>query len=164
MPYIQVKLKISPKQQAQALKGAKIRLTPDAIGSGEIVLLHPLNARKIANAKSGINLELSPGEIMNTASFHNMMPKMESSELSGSGIFDTIFQGLKKVGQFLKTSGIGTILADSAQAAATPFVGSQVAGIGRQLVKQATGVGLKGSPAKKRGSGLYTSKGSGLYV
>lgn len=160
MPFIQVKLQITPKQQAQALKGAKIRLTADAIGKGQIVLLHALNAKKVANAKNGINLELSPGEIMQSAAYHQMIPPQPEG-LSGSGIFDSIWTGLKSAGKWLKDSGVGSVLADIGQEVATPFVGADIASAGRQILKSTTGVGLK----KKAGKGLYLgTKGSGLYL
>jgi hypothetical protein len=165
MPYIQVKLQITPKQQAQALKGAKIRLSADSIGKGQIVLLHPLNAKKVANAKNGINLELSPGELMQTASYHNMVPPQPEG-LSGSGIFDSIWSGLKSTGKWLKDSGVGSALADVAQTVATPFVGADIANAGRQILKSTTGVGLKKKKMGKAGSGLYLGKstGAGLYL
>lgn len=161
MPFIQVKLHITPKQQAQALKGAKIRLSADSIGKGQIVLLHPLNAKKVANAKNGINLELSPGEIMQSAAYHSMIPAQPEG-LSGSGLFDSIWSGLKSAGKWLKDSGVGSVLADVAQGVATPFVGEDIANAGRQILKSTTGVGLK---KKKVGKGLYLgTKGSGLYL
>lgn len=161
MPFIQVKLKISPKQQAQALKGAKIRLTADCIGRGEIVLLHPLNAKKLANSKSGVNLELSPGELMQTAAYHELIPSQPEG-LSGSGLFDSIWNGLKKVGSWLKDSGVGSTLADVAQEVASPFVGNEVAKTGRNIFKGLTGVGL--APIKKGISKGKKTIGSGLYL
>ena len=156
MPYIQVKLNITPKQQKQALKGAKIRLTADSIGRGEIVLLHPLNAKKVATARGGINLDLSPGEIMHTANYHNLV---NTEGLTGAGFFDDVWNGLKSVGSWLKNSGVGSILADAAVPAIAAYTGNPGATmVGRNILKQATGVGLKGK-------GLYVGKsGNGLYV
>lgn len=156
MPYHSIKLKVSPEQQKKALRGAKIRLSPDAIGQGQLVFLHPLNYKKIANAKGGVNIELSPGELMHTAVNHGLIPPM-SGELSGSGIFDSIWSGLKTAGKWLKDSGVGSALADVAQTVATPFVGPEVASAGRQILRSTTGVGLKKKGRKPRvmGSGLY---------
>lgn len=153
MPYHSVKLNVSKDQQKKALRGAKIRLTPSSIGQGQLVFLHPLNYKKVVNAKGGINLELSPGEIMHTASHHGLVGPI-SGDLSGSGIFDTIWEGLKSAGKWLKDSGVGSVLADVAQTVATPFVGPEVASAGRQLLKSSTGVGLK-SKKKMSGKGLY---------
>lgn len=153
MPYIQVKLKITPTQQAKALKGAKIRLTADAIGKGQIVLLHPLNAKKIAGAKNGIHLELSPGEIMQTAAYHDMMPSGDPS-LSGSGFLDSVWSGIKSAGKWLKDTGIASTLADEGQKLLAPIVGDQIAQVGRNVVKGLTGIGLK-KGRKTKGSGLY---------
>lgn len=160
MPYIQVKLLISPTQQRKALRGDKIRLTADAISKGSIVMLHPLNARKIATAKKGINLELSPGEIMQTAAYHGIIPKVDTTDMDGAGIFDSIWSGIKKVGSFLKDSGIGTVLADEGQKLLEPVLGKEIAKVGREVVRGVTGVGLKKS---KKGSGLYLG-GKGLYM
>ncbi|KAG9398139.1 hypothetical protein AC1031_014938 [Aphanomyces cochlioides] len=138
MPYHSVKLNISKDQQKKALRGAKIRLTPSSIGQ--------------VNAKGGINLELSPGEIMHTAAQNGMVGPV--SDMSGSGIFDSIWDGLKSAGKWLKDSGVGSALADVAQTVATPFVGPEIANTGRQILKSATGVGLK-AKKKMKGSGLY---------
>lgn len=159
MPYIQVQLQITPFQQKQALKGARIKLTPDAIGKGQIVMLHSLNAKKIATRKGGVMLELSPGEIMTTASYHNMMPKVPEG-VEGSGLFDSLYSGLKTAGKWLKDSGVGSVLADAAQTAATPFIGETAAKVGRDILKTTTGVGIK-----TRGKGMRSmAKGSGLYL
>lgn len=165
MPYQGVKLSITPKQQRAALKGAKIRLPVTSIGTGQLVLLHPLNYKKVVNAKGGINLELSPGEMMATAHHHGVIPP--PSDMSGAGIFDSIWNGIKSVGNFLKDTGVASTLADVAQEAAKPFVGDTIANAARGALKGATGVGLM---TKKRGksSGLYLGKaggsGNGLYL
>lgn len=157
MPYRQHKIKITPAQQKKAMNGAAIRVPADCIGNGQIVMLHPLNYRKVVNAKGGINLELSPGEMMQSAAHHNLIKMSPGTELTGEGIFDSIWSGLKSAGKFLKDSGIGSALADVAQEAATPFVGEDVARAGRSILKSTTGVGLKPRGRKKKtmGSGLY---------
>lgn len=160
MPYIQVKLLISPIQQRKALKGDKIRLTADAISKGSIVMLHPLNARKVASAKKGINLELSPGEIMQTAAYHGVIPKVDPTDMDGAGIFDSIWSGIKKVGSFLKDTGIASTLADEGEKLLGNVVGEDIAKVGRNVLRGVTGVGLKKS---KKGSGLYLG-GKGLYM
>jgi len=169
MPFQPVKLNLTPAQQKKALRGAPIRLTKNAIMSGtQIVMLHPLNVKKITKAGNGVNLELSPGEIMATASHHGMVPKMDLSNIEGSGIFDTIWSGIKGVGKFLKDSGIGTALADVAQPLVASVTGENVARGLREGLRAATGVGIKPKRAKKmpQGQGLYLGgpKGSGLYL
>lgn len=155
MAYHPVKLKISHDQQRKALRGAKIRVAPSCIGNGQVVMMHPLNVKKVANAKGGINLELSPGEIIATASHHGMVPMLPTG-ISGSGLFDSIWSGLKTAGKWLKDSGVGSVLADVGQTLAEPLVGPELASAGRQLLKTTTGVGLK-ARAKKglKGKGLY---------
>jgi hypothetical protein len=153
MPYIQVKLQITHKQQQQALRGAKIRLTADSIGRGSIVLLHPLNAKKVATARNGINLELSPGEIMSTANYHGMI---ENTGVTGAGFFSSLWEGIKKVGSFLKDSGVGSILADAAVAPVAAFTGNPAAAAtARSILKTTTGVGLKSKRIIRKGAGLY---------
>jgi|GWRWMinimDraft_16_1066024.scaffolds.fasta_scaffold00962_3 hypothetical protein len=156
--YQRAKLQISDKKQKQALKGAKIRLNKDDIGQGMLVMLHPVNYKKIMSAKGGSNLELSPGEMMATAAHHGVMPT--PTDVSGSGIFDSIFKGLQSAGRFIKESGIGTILADAGQELAVPFLGQTGAKVARDIVRSTTGVGLapmrrRGRPSKAKGAGLY---------
>lgn len=153
MVYHQAKLTITKAQQKKALKGQKIRLTPSCIGSGQIVMLHPLNYKKIMNAKGGINLELSPGEMMHTAAHHGMMPK-PSADMEGAGIFDSIWSGLKSAGKWLKDSGVGSALADVGQTLAAPLIGEDTSKAARDLLKATTGVGIK-KGKKMKGEGLY---------
>ena len=172
MPFQPVKLSLTDAQQKKALRGAPIRLNKNAIMSGtQIVMLHPLNVKKITKAGNGVNLELSPGEIMATASHHGMVPKIDLSNVEGSGIFDSIWQGIKSVGSFLKKSGLGTTLADMAQPIVAGVAGENVAKGLREGLRAATGVGIKpktkrGRKPKMEGQGLFLSgpRGSGLYI
>tara|TARA_R110002126_G_C10361201_1_gene492569 strand:- start:286 stop:798 length:513 start_codon:yes stop_codon:yes gene_type:complete len=170
MPYQPVKLNLTQAQQKKAIRGAPIRLTKDAILNGaQIVMLHPLNAKKITKSANGINITFSPGEIMATASYNNMVPKMDMSNVEGSGFFDTIWSGIKGVGKFLKDSGIGTALADVAQPLVAGVAGENVAKGLREGLRAATGVGIKpkrGRKPKMSGEGLYLGgpRGSGLYL
>lgn len=145
-PYQQLKLKITPKQQKDAIKGRSVRLTPSCIGEGQLVMLHPVNYKRLMNAKSGVNLSLSPGEMVSTAEHHGM--------ITGAGFFGDLWEGIKSAGKWLKDSGVGSSLADIAQTVASPFVGEQVASIGRKLLKSTTGVGIK-KGRKPKGTGLY---------
>lgn len=146
MPYQSIKLHITPAQQRKAINGAGIRLSKDCIGEGELVMLHPMNYKKVVNSKGGVQLVLSPGEIMQTAAHHGLLPPGDHS-LSGSGFFDSLWNGIKSVGGFLKNSGLATPLADFAQTVATPFVGADIAKVGRDALRGVTGVGL--GPALK---------------
>lgn len=155
MPYQRIKLKLTPAQQRKALRGAAIRLKAEDIGTGYIVMLHPINYKKVVRAKQGVMLELSPGEMIATASYHGMVPAIPAG-MEGSGIFDTVWSGIKSAGNWIKDSGIGTILADTAAEAATPFIGETGAKLARNVVKGVTGVGLKSKRTKKTtGTGLY---------
>jgi hypothetical protein len=164
MPYRQHKIKLTPAQQKKAMNGAAIRVPADCIGTGQIVMLHPLNYRKVVNAKGGINLELSPGEMMQTAVHHGLIQGIPN-DLNGAGIFDSIWSGLKSAGKWLKDSGVGSALADVAQDVATPFVGPEIAQAGRSILKSTTGVGLFEKPrSRKKNSLRRKSMGSGLYI
>jgi hypothetical protein len=66
--------------------------------------------------------------------------------MSGGSLWDTI----KSVGSWLKTSGVGSVLADTAQTLATPFVGATAAQVGRDILKTTTGVGIKERMARVR--------------
>jgi len=155
MVYQRIKLKLSPAQQKKALRGAPIRLKAADIGTGYIIMLHPVNYKKVVRAKQGVMLELSPGEMIATASYHGMAPS-PAAGVEGSGIFDSIWSGLKKVGGFVKDSGIGTILADTGAEMAKPFIGETGAKLARNVVKGVTGMGVKPKGRKKAtGSGLY---------
>lgn len=146
MPYQTIKLHISPAQQRKAINGGSIRLSKDCIGDGQLVMLHPMNYKKIANAKGGVQLVLSPGEIMQTAAHHGILPPGDSS-LSGSGFFDSVWSGIKGVGKFLKDTGIASTLADVAQGVISPMVGENISKGLREGLRGATGVGL--GPALK---------------
>lgn len=158
MPYQAIKLKISKDKQRKALNGGSIRLSKDEIGVGQDVYLHPMNMKKINNAKNGVMLTLSPGEIMMTAEKHGIVSP-ETTELSGSGFFDSIWNGIKRVGSFLKDSGIATTLADAAVPAIAGFLGPAGATAARGVVKNLTGVGVEMKKKPKK-----TMKGSGLYI
>jgi len=162
MVYHKYNLKLTDKQQKQAINGKSIRLIKSCMDSGQVVMLHPLNVKKVRNAKGGINLILSPGEIMASASYHKMIPA--NMEMSGEGIFGDIWEGVKKVGKFLKDSGAATKIADALQAPLAGIIGPAGAAVARQGVRQIAGVGIK-TKRKVKGSGLYLGKGGrGLYL
>lgn len=152
-PYHKIKLVLSPAAQKKLIKGLSIRLSKDQIGTGSTVMVHKSNFNKLNKAKAGCQLDLSPGEIVATAEYHGLLNK----ELTGAGFLSDLWSGVKKAGSFLKDSGIGTILADAAVPAVAGFLGPAGATVARNLVKNVTGVGLKGKKGKKAisGSGLY---------
>lgn len=163
MAYRQYKIDLTKDQQKRMLRGLSVKISESQLGQGQIVMLHPVNFAKVAKAKSGVVLTLSPGEILATASYHEMLP--EDMELSGSGFFQDAWNGIKKIGSFLKDTGIASTLADAAATAAVPFVGPQVSSIGRQVVKNVTGVGATKPKSKVPTTKIRrTLKASGLYI
>jgi hypothetical protein len=163
MAYRQYRIDLTKDQQKRMLRGLAVKISAGQLGTGQIVMLHPVNHAKVAKAKSGVVLTLSPGEILATASYHEMLP--EDLELSGSGFFQDAWNGIKKVGSFLKDSGIASTLADAAATAAVPFVGPQVSSIGRQIVKNVAGVGAAPMTRPKKPTKIRrTLKASGLYI
>jgi len=157
MSYVPVKLNLSAAQQKKLIAHKSVRVLKSDIGKGSPVYLHPLNAKKLSSCKKGCNLSLSKGEIIFTAKHF--------SPTLGSGFFDDVWSGIKSVGSWLKDSGVGSILADVAQTVATPFVGPEIANVGRQLLKTTTGVGLmrpKGKSQKTKRISIMPSGGSFL--
>lgn len=160
MPYQQIKLDLTPVQQKKALKGLAFRLSATQIGKGQVVMVSRANYKKIQSAKNGVMLDLAPGEVIATASFHKLIPNM-SGDMSGSGIFDSIWSGLKSAGKWLKDSGIASTLADAAIPAVSGVLGPAGAMVARKIVKDTTGVGLA---PKSRKTKKMSPSGSGLYI
>jgi len=157
MTYQSYKLNISKAKQKKCLKGSSIRLTASDIGNGTTIFLHPENYKKVCRAKSGCNINFSQGEMLHNAMKAGLI-RAPTGELSGEGFFDDVWSGLKKAGTWLKESGVGSALADIGQTIATPFVGPEIAKIGRAAFKGVTGVGIKKAKAQK------AIKGEGLYI
>lgn len=158
MAYRQYKIDLTKDQQKRMLRGLAVKISEGQLGQGQIIMLHPINFAKVAKAKSGVVLTLSPGEILATASYHELLP--EDMELSGSGFFQDAWGAIKKVGSFLKDSGALTAIADAAVPAVAGFLGPVGATTARQVVKNVTGVGAKKPTTKIR----RTLKASGLYI
>ncbi len=171
--YEAVEIKLSPDQIRKLVAGSMVRLSPAALdGKDHVLMAHPMNAKMLKRAKarkSGVQLSLSPGELMAT----------KHSELSGTGWLDNVWSGIKSVGSWLKDSGVGSALADAGQQALTPLVGEKGAELARKLVKGVAGVGItpvkytKGSDEARahmaklrsmRGKKKSSAVGEGLYL
>ena len=137
MSYVPIKIDLSKAQQKKLVKGNSVRVTKSQVGSGPTIYLHPLNAKKINSSKNGANLSMSKGEIIYTADKNGVE--------MGSGFFDDLWSGIKKVGSFLKDSGIATTLADAAVPFASTILGPAGATAARTIQKQTTGVGFSKS-------------------
>jgi len=73
MSYVQQKIQLSAAQQKRIIQGKSVRVLKSDIGKGNVVYLHPLNAKKLSSCKQGCNLSMSKGDIMYTAKHHNPM-------------------------------------------------------------------------------------------
>ena len=155
MVYKPATVDFTQAQIHQMVKGKPIRLSHSQIGKGRsVILLHPENHNKLSKAYQagrGCNLHIADGEI---AATHH-------SNMDGTGFFGDLWNGIKKVGGFLKDSGIASTLADAAQSAATPFVGEQVASAGRKLLKSTTGVGI---PKKRISHKTNSLHGGSMFM
>jgi len=162
MSYVKVRLQITPRQESIALKGKQISIPKDSVGKGYDIYLHPANAMKVkrAEGKTGVRLTLSPGEIVHTAEAHGLLPS--EVELTGAGILDSLWSGIKSVGSWLKSSGVGSALADAGQQALAPVLGDSGAQVARNIVRGVTGVGAR--QQKKKGRITPALRASGLYI
>ena len=138
--YVSVKVKTpSDKKLRKLAKTGKISFTNEELMGDQLMFLHPMNAKIIKKAqknKKGVNaLQLTGGEIN-----HNIM--------NGGGIWDV----LKKVGSTIykaATSDTGKKLLGVAADVAVPALANAIglpegsAEVGRDLLRNVTGVGLK---------------------
>ena len=153
--YTQIKLNITEAQARRALDGKAFRVTSQQIGKGDtFISLHPANVKAVEKAAlkgSGMSLNLSPGELADTA-----------MRLDGSGFWGSIWKTLKKGWKVLKDSGAATALADAAVAPLSAVVGPAAAAASRKVFKNLTGASVNRSTNASRrellqGRGLYLS-------
>ncbi len=149
MVYKPATVDFTPKQIDQMAKGKSVRVSHSQIGKGDkVILLHPENHNKLSKAFQtgrGCNLQIADGEVMAT----------HTSEMDGTGFFGDLWKGLKSVGSWLKDSGVGSVLADAVQTAATPIVGATTAELGRKILKGTTGVGIAKQRMSRKTNSLY---------
>lgn len=130
----------------RAAKTKKLSLTAAELKGDKTLLMHPGNYARIKKAQiagRGVQgLELTEPEMMADIKYHSNM----GAGLEGGSLWDFI----KKGAQYVKDSGIGTILADTAQQLAQPFLGETGSRVARDVVRSVTGVGLKEKMAKVR--------------
>jgi hypothetical protein len=111
--YKPANLKLNLSQAKKLLSGSSVRLKASEIGVGDdIVYLHKVQHRLLTAAKrqkKGYMLELSPGEILTTV----------EHDMSGNGIFSSIWKGLKSGYNWVKKNVIDT---DIYQSAIKPLV------------------------------------------
>lgn len=71
----------------------------------------------------------------------------------GGSFWSSIVDGVKSVGNWLKQSGVGTVLADSLVPVVSGVLGPTGAVLARNVLKTTTGVGLRGKKTRKRLTG-----------
>ncbi len=159
MPYHNLAIDLTHSQAKKAMKGSGIRIKPDQIGKGHLVV-HPVNKKHIEKAvlkSKGFTLELSPAELAETAMYHINKHGME-----GSGFWSSIWKGIKKTWNFLKDSGIATKALDAAVMPLSAYTGQpQLVAAARQGVRQLAGVGLPKQTKKTKRDALVAK---GLYL
>lgn len=148
---IQVGTIPTPKLR-RAAKTGKLSLTAQELKGNRTLIMHPGNAARVKRAQlSGKGVQgimLSGPEIVADMEYH----KMRGAGLSGGSLWDSIKSGVSKVGQWLKDSGIGSVLADTVQDLATPIVGDTIARGARGALREVTGVGFKSRRPVRGGS------------
>jgi hypothetical protein len=104
MDYKPAKVNLTQAQAKKLVNQKPVKLSAAQIGNGDVViLLHPENHAKLSKAKragKGSTLYLTPGEILATV----------ESTLSGSGIFQDIWKGLKSGYKWVKSNIVDTPL------------------------------------------------------
>jgi len=133
--YEPAKFHFTEDQIRKIHRGHKVRLAHHQMGKGpHTLLLHPLQHQKLSMAHhkgKGSDLHVSDGEL--AASIN--------SGIQGTGIWDTIKDGLSSVWKYVKpvVSGIGDAIA---------YTNPELAGL-REGVRGVTGVGLQHKKHKK---------------
>ena len=143
MVYRKVSLDITPAQLKRAASGQQITLSAAQLrGSGATFHVHPANHEKIMKATRagrGTRIYIAPGAIQ-----HDLQA------MQGGSIWGSIWNGVKSGFKALKDSGIASQLVDMAVAPISAYTGQPAAvSTGRQLLKNLTGVGVRGGKLVK---------------
>lgn len=153
MEYSIVKVGTIPKAKLKkSLKTGMLSLTRDELKGNRHLLMHPMNASKVINAQKnskGVQgLMLTKDEIQADMDYH----ASRGGALGGS-FWSDLWSGVKSVGNWLKDSGVGSMLADAAVPFASTVLGPAGATAARSVLKTTTGVGLRGKKTRKRLTG-----------
>lgn len=174
MVFKHLKLNLTPAQARSSASGKAIKVKASQIDSGDkIVFVHPVNYKLLMKSKKagkGCTLTLSPGEIEAT----------RQSDMMGSGIFDFLKKGWNWVKNNWDSTlrPIASAIADVGVPALATAVGApQLAGVARSGLRDITGVGIEGKPAKgsqamkdkmsalrAKRKGKKTTSGAGLFI
>lgn len=111
--YKPAKVNLTEAQAKKIIRQEPVRISAGQIGAGDkVILLHPENHAKLSKAKRagrGVVLYMSAGEVLSTV----------ESEMEGTGIFSSIWKGLKSGYKWAKKNIIDT---DLYQGALKPLV------------------------------------------
>jgi hypothetical protein len=150
--YTVVRVGEIPKAKLKkAAKTGKLSLTMDQINGNKHLVLHPMNAMKlIKSQQSGKGVQglvLTSDEIAKDLKYH----QLRGASISGGSFWSWLKTAASDVGNWLKDSGVGSVVADALVPAAATVLGPAGAVVARNVLKTTTGVGLK--PRKKRMTG-----------
>lgn len=156
---------IPPTKLKKALQGKAVRLTKNELIGDRVMIVHKLNKKAIEKAQkkgTGLTTNFSAGEAKADLNHYNKM----GGALKGGSLWSWLKDAASSVGNWLKDSGVGTVLADAAIPLATPFLGPTGATAARALLKTTTGVGmetpsLKGSAEMKAKMAALRAKRKG---
>jgi hypothetical protein len=147
---------IPQKKLEKAIKTGKLSLSADDLKGNRVMLLHPMNAKKVREAKSknkGITgMGIAGGEIMADIEYHDMA----GGSMNGGSLWSWLKKAGKSIYNFAKDNWglikpVVSKIADVAVPALATAVGQPMAGVaGRQALKQLTGVGMADKMAKVR--------------
>jgi len=147
---------IPQKKLEKAFKTGKLSLSADDLKGGRIMLLHPVNARKLKIAKSknkGVTgMEITGGEIMADLKYHDMA----GGSMNGGSLWSWLKKAGTSIYNFAKDNWdvikpVLSKVADVAIPALATAVGAPTAGIaGREALRGLTGVGMKEKMARVR--------------
>lgn len=154
--YVSVKVgDISLAKLKKALEGSTVRLAPKELSGDRVMLLHPLNAKKINAAKKskkGITTSFTRGEVEADLEYHNQV----GAGMHGGSLWSWL---KKKAYPFVKDNWnlikpIVTKAVDAAVPAIATYAGQPNLAIpAREAIRQVSGVGMKkskkGSPEMK---------------
>lgn len=147
---------IPQKKLEKAIKSGKLSLTANDLKGNRVMLLHPLNAKKVKLAQSknkGVTgMGITGGEILADVEWHDKA----GGSMNGGSLWSWLKRAGKSVYNFAKNNWdilkpVVSKIADTAIPAIASAVGApQASTVGREALRQLTGVGVNDRMAKAR--------------